>query len=353
MLDPDYSWILDSGGAGRGAWQGGVLHRFMEWARANGRLPQVTMGASAGGYAAADVATGTERTVMKGWTWWGKEPLPPAPRRRIDSWRSRGLGAFRAHLHASVHYVMDHGEVAGIFDSEVPKRLLVFTTRVRRRDGGPFGTPDMFRYFLKSATRKLPRALKYLPGQYVEELVIFAANLPETLHSSWVRPLTRDTFHRVLEASCLVPLAMGEPLPARAFEGEGTAGASADCEAAVLMDGGFAVKMPMAIFEDDPRFQPIARWAATPKSIVFCCDPQGVLWENSSRLRRLNDRPGVRQAIAEGKLLVIYPDHGVEAGFLCTDNEVIMRTFRRGQEQGDRLLRSDTILRFLECDGRR
>jgi hypothetical protein len=350
MLDPDCSWILDSGGAGRGAWQGGVLHRFMEWARANGRLPLVTMGASAGGYAAADVATGTERTVMKGWTWWGKEPLPVVPGGRLRSWRTHGLGAFRAHLHASVHYVMDRGEVAGIFDGGTPKKLLVFTTRVQRRDGRPFGTTDMGRYFLKSATRKLPPALKYLPGDYLEELVIFAANLPEPLHSPWVQPLARDNFHLVLEASCLVPVAMGEPFAVGAFEAQQAGGARPENEAAVLMDGGFTAKMPMAIFEEDSRYQPVARWAATRKSIVFCCDPHGILWENSSRLRRLNDRPGVRRAIEDGDLLVVFPDHAVEAGFLCTDNEVIMRTFRRGQEQGDRLLRSDEVRRFLEDD---
>jgi hypothetical protein len=29
-----------------------------------------------GGYAAADIATGTEQTVLKGWTLWGKEAIP-------------------------------------------------------------------------------------------------------------------------------------------------------------------------------------------------------------------------------------------------------------------------------------
>jgi hypothetical protein len=45
------------------------------------------MGASAGGYAAADVATGTEKTVMKGWTYWGKD----------------GGSGVRAHLRSSIH----------------------------------------------------------------------------------------------------------------------------------------------------------------------------------------------------------------------------------------------------------
>ena len=45
---------------------------------------------------------------------------------------------------------------------------------------------------------------------------------------------------------------------------------------------------------------------------------------------------------------MIGPDHSVEAGFLCYDNAVIMRTFRRGQEQAERLLRSGSFQRFLE-----
>ena len=50
----------------------------------------------------------------------------------------------------------------------------------------------------------------------------------------------------------------------------------------------------------------------------------------------------------EKRLLVIYPDHRVEASFLCHNNLVIMRTFRRGQEQGDRLLKSEAFQRFIE-----
>ena len=70
------AWILDSGGAGRGAWQGGVLYELMRWTRQHGGYPAVTMGSSVGGYAAADIATGTEATVMKGWTAWGTGGVP-------------------------------------------------------------------------------------------------------------------------------------------------------------------------------------------------------------------------------------------------------------------------------------
>jgi predicted acylesterase/phospholipase RssA len=341
----DCTWILDSGGAGRGAWQGGVIHRFMAWARAHGALPSVTMGASAGGYAAADVATGTENTVTKGWTWWGTGRLSELSSRLPPGWRARGLGSFRAHLHGSVHYVMAETELAALFDPAIPKKLLIFTTRISRRDGRPFATVDMARHFVRSATRKLPPALKYIPAHYCEDLVVFATPLPSSLRSEWVRPLEHENFHRVLEASCLVPLAMGAPIPAKELTAGGT---PSDDRLAVFMDGGFTAKMPIRLFMEDPRYQPVAAWARTTKTIIFCCDPGGSLWETSSRLQRLNDDARVRQAIADRTLLVISPDHPIEAGFLCTDNDAIMQTFRRGQEQGDRLLRSDDVNRFLE-----
>jgi hypothetical protein len=115
------------------------------------------------------------------------------------------------------------------------------------------------------------------------------------------------------------------------------------------MDGGFTAKIPLALFAEDARYRPAAAWARASRTIVFCCDPAGNLWETSSRLRRLNDHPRVREAVADGTLLIIAPDHPIEAGFLCTDNDPIMRTFRRGQEQGERLLRSDNVRTFLRA----
>lgn len=335
-----YSWILDSGGAGRGAWQGGVLYEFMRWCRGNQRFPAVTMGASAGGYAAADVATGTERTVMKGWTVWGRqEQLPGA-----DTGDERKRNRFRRHLHASVFYVMEKKELEGVFGGDPERKLLVFTTRGRRADGGRFGRCDRVRYFMKTATRKLPGWLKYFPGGYIEEPVIFATNLPGELHSEYVRPLTRENYHAVIEASCLVPLAMGLPLEPWEVSSDGF---ETD-RRSVFFDGSYTLKMPMGIFEEDPRFRGLAQWAGADKTIVFCCDPKGCLWENSMRLRSLNTLPCVRQAVEQNRLLVLYPDHKVEAGFLCTDNEPIMRTFNRGREQAVRLLQSDRVRRFFE-----
>jgi len=329
-MNTTYCWILDSGGAGRGAWQGGVIYEFMRWCRENGSYPSVTMGASAGGYAAADVATGTEKTVMKGWTYWGKD----------------GGSGFRAHLRSSIHYVMDEPELSGIFDPGAARKLLIFTTRVRRRDRRPVGPADRLRLFLQSATRKFPLPMKYLPVMYFEDPVVFALNLPEELRSEYVRPLTRANFHAVVETSCLIPLAMGAPIEPQnlgesAFPNE---------HHAVFIDGGYALKMPMRLFEEDPRFQAVAAWARADKTIIFCCDPKGNLWETSARLCRLNPHPAVARAVNENRLLIIHPDHRVEAGFLCTDNHTAMKTFDRGREQAQRLLRSQNIQRFFEID---
>jgi hypothetical protein len=334
-MDARYCWILDSGGAGRGAWQGGIIHQFMRWCREHGVYPSITMGASAGGYAAADVATGTEQTVLKGWHYWGT-PQTAALRAQMKS-------RFRAQLHSSIHYVMAEGELAGIFNGDPGKKLLIFTTRVRRFDHKPFQSIDSMRFFLKSATRKLPKALKYLPEHYAEDPVIFALNLPEELRSEYVRPLTRSNCHAVIEASCLIPIAMGKPL---APEDLGADPKSVDSNS-VFIDGGYGLKMPMRLFEQDGRFEAVGRWARAEKTIVFCCDPKGCLWETSARLHQLNTLPSVAHAVAENRFLVVYPDHKVEAGFLCVDNDTTMRTFHRGREQAQRLLRSDTFRRFF------
>lgn len=338
-MNTTYSWILDSGGAGRGAWQGGVIYEFLQWCRKNGCWPNVTMGASAGGYAAADVATGAESTVMKGWACWGKLDLPER-------------SGFRAHLHASILYVMDREEMSGVFQGGSDKKLLVFTTRVRRGDLRPFGSHDRLRFFLKSATRKLPKALKYLPGGFVEDPVIFATNLPAELYSEFVRPLSRKNYHAVIEASCLVPVAMGSPLLPEDMDGDPGIPPEiryAGDRQSVFMDGGYALKMPMRLFGEDPRFQSLSHWASADKTIIFCCDPKGILWETSARLRRLNTHPHVIQAEQENRLLIICPDHKVEAGFLCMENDIVMRTFHRGRDQALRLLRSDGARKFFEA----
>jgi hypothetical protein len=326
-----YSWILDSGGTGRGAWQGGVIHEFMRWCRESGCFPSITMGASAGGYAAADVATGTEQTVMKGWTYWGAQT-------------GRGRNRFRSHLRNSVYYVMEEQELSGVFRENSAQKLLIFTTRARRSDLKIFRFIDRLRFFLHSATRKLPRYLKYFPAAYIQDPVIFALNLPTELHSEYIRPLTRNNYHAVIETSCLVPVAMGSPLCASDLDMELFTGD----HQAVFMDGGYTLKMPMRLMEEDQRFKRLAHWISADKTVIFCCDPEGWLWETSARLHRLNTLPSVSKAIDENRLLVIHPDHRVEAGFLCMDHAKTMRTFNRGREQAQRLLRADRIRRFFE-----
>ncbi len=330
-----YCWILDSGGAGRGAWQGGVIYEFIRWCRENGSFPSITMGASAGGYAAADVATGTEQTVMKGWTHWGSR----VSRDLIAEKKSR----FRAHLHSSIVYVMEEAELAGVFAGDATKKLLLFTSRVRRRDRKPFGSADSLRYFFKSATRKLPGHLKYLPRMYDEDPVIFALNVPDDLRSEHVRLLTRRNYHAAIEASCLIPLAMGAPLLPPDLDSDSCTDAGS-----VFVDGGYTLKMPMRLFIDDARFKPLGAWVRADKTVVFCCDPHGCLWETSARLHCLNAYPGVLKAANENRLLVIHPDHKVEAGFLCMDHAVAMRTFERGRDQARRLFRTEKILRFFD-----
>jgi len=345
---PTISWILDSGGAGRGAWQGGVIHQLMHWMRLHETYPLISMGASAGAYAAADVATETEVTVMRGWTRWGARLENPAcaiPREHRSFW---GLGEFRLHLRESIRYVMEPKTVETVFNNRPGKKLLLFTTRIKRKDGRKISARDLFKYFLKSTTRKLPVPVKYLPRDFEEDPVIFAAPLPSHLHSEFVRPLTSWNYHRVIEASCLVPVAMGWPLqPDELLPAADHDPWAAQDKTAVFLDGGFSLKMPMARFEEDARFHEVSRWAKADKTMIFCCDPKGQLWETSSRLRLLNDNPAIREAICNKELLVIHPDHVVEAGFLCHDNHTVMRTFQRGQAQGDHLLKSDLFQRFL------
>ena len=337
------AWILDSGGAGRGAWQGGVLYELMRWTRQHGGYPHVVMGASAGGYAAADVATGTEATVLKGWTAWGSDDIPKQYPLSADVATTWPRSRFRRHLHASIRYVMDHGEVDGVFSEAAQRRLLVFTTRIRRRDGNRLQRADLVKLFAMAVTRKLPRPLKYLPRFHMEP-VVFGTGVASSLHSEFVRPLTRENFHRVVEASCLVPMAMGPPLSPTGLSSERS---YPDDARAVFADGGFTLKMPMGIFEEDSRFGALARWIAAPRTVIFCCDPDGRLWETSMRLRALNSYPSVARGVANNTLLLLYPDHKVEAGFLCFEPEVIMRTFERGRDQGRRLLATDTVRRFL------
>jgi hypothetical protein len=367
-----FAWVLDSGGAGRGAWQGGVLYEFALWAHANGCYPKVALGASAGGYAAADVATLTPETFPKGWKKWGLEDIP---RRSQEPPEFRSLGGwmqFRSHLYHSIRYVMSAPEVERVFDSPPQRRtrMVAFTTRARRRDGAAFSAGDSMKYFLKSSLRKMPPALKYLPLDHEEDPILFATHLEPSLESECIRPITRVNYHNVIEASCLIPFAMGEPMQPQellpTWKGlhaldAGSCVADSEWERwiaryrfagdekAVFVDGGFALKMPFRVFAEDGRFNRFAESIRCDKTIVFCCDPRGILWETSLRLRALNDWEPVRRAIKEQKMFVLFPDHSLHAGFLSTDHRRAMQTFEGGREQGRRILTSEAFQEFLRA----
>jgi hypothetical protein len=215
MPPTTHCWILDSGGAGRGAWQGGVIHELMRWCREQGCYPNISMGCSAGGYAAADVATETEATVLKGWTRWGCEKFSKDEAVLREQQSFWGLGKFRLHLRGSIQYVMGESEVAAVFNANSEKKLLIFTTRVRRRDGKPIQSGDLNRYFLKSLTRKFPRALKYSPRIYQEDPIVLATPRPALFRWPWVGRYVRSNSTMAI-LSCLTGISI------RCFSTEGS-----------------------------------------------------------------------------------------------------------------------------------
>jgi hypothetical protein len=173
----------------------------------------------------------------------------------------------------------------------------------------------------------------------------------------------------VIEASCLIPFAMGQPIPSDevlpfpremdlqtrgSVSDVGRDGSTAIHEMfpgdirAAFLDGGFSLKMPFRLLAEDARFAGISELIQCDKTIVFCCDPEGQLWETSMRLRPLNNCSRVRRAIEDRSLFVISPDHPIEAGFLCDDNPKIMRTFERGRAQGRRVLAGKSFQQFFE-----
>jgi hypothetical protein len=97
-----------------------------------------------------------------------------------------------------------------------------------------------------------------------------------------------------------------------------------------LWTAGYTPKMPMRLVDEDPRFQSLPNWTSADKTIIFCCDRKGRLWETSARLRQLNDLPSIVKAASENRLPVVSPDHKLKAGFLCTDHAITLQTFHRG-----------------------
>jgi hypothetical protein len=118
---------------------------------------------------------------------------------------------------------------------------------------------------------------------------------------------------------------------------------------AAFLDGGFSLKMPFRIFEEDGRFKKLSESVRCDKTLVFCCDPEGLLWETSMRLASLNSWERVRRALEEERLFILFPDHAIEASFLSTDNSKTMRTFKRGREQGQKILSGKRFKRFVNA----
>jgi hypothetical protein len=327
-----------------------MLYEFLQWAKANGRVPDVAMGASVGGYAAADLATKTAETIYKGWAQWGTADPATLAAKCGHARNHAGFGSFRLHLVESIRHVMGDGEAEAIFSEHESVRLLVFTTRLTRADGRPLRRRDLYRCFLQSMTRKFPRFLKLTPTGYLQDPVVFASGLPDALGSECVRPLTRENLRSVIQASCLVPIAMGGPLLPRDVQSqplEADRHEMAD-EHAIFVDGGFSLKMPMGAFARDARFSELARWIKTDRTLVFCCDARGRLWETSHRHSRLETNGEIVEAVRNGRLVVLHPDHDIEASFLCVDNRRIMRTFGRGRAQAERIIKSRALDSFFD-----
>lgn len=322
-----YKWVFDTGGAGPGAWEGGVGYALTKAALAAGTLPDVVMGSSVGAYMAADVVSGDPQIFIKGWSDWGAETVPP-PHVSPQEQGFLSVRSFRAYLKHSLEYVLDDAVIQRILSPDNPMRLIVCTTQLGKRNGGPIARRDMRRLFLQSVTRRWP--IKYICPDFVYRAVLFDSRAKTP--TSGVRKLTPENFRPAIMASCLIPLAMGMPLRYDGMD---------------LIDGGFSLKLALQL-PSDALYANLAGELRAEKTLAITVDPTGALWETSMRLRRWDDRWDVQQAMREGRLLIISPPRKLEAGTLCRDNRLIMKTFWQGAEQAEQVLRSDAGKRFFE-----
>lgn len=320
-------WVFDTGGAGRGAWLGGVGYVLTKMARALGRFPDAVVGSSVGAYMAADAATGNPEVFLKGWTDWGAERVPPPV---VPSSEQGFLHVrhFRAHLKHSIQYVLDDSAIASILSEQNPTRLVICTTQITRRDGRPITRRDMRRLFWQSLTRKLP--IKYLADGYMYRAVLFDSRAAGA--TPVIRRLTRDNLRQAIMASCLIPLAMGLPLRYDGMD---------------LIDGGFTLKMPLDL-PSDSTYAELSQSLQAQKTLAISAETGGVLWKTAMRLERWNDQADIQQAIQDGKLLIIAPSGKIAAGTLCRDNRLIMKTFWQGAERAEQVMRTDAGKRFFE-----
>ncbi|MBI3948898.1 MAG: patatin-like phospholipase family protein [Acidobacteria bacterium] len=322
-----YKWVFDTGGAGRGAWIGGIGHALTKAAQAAGIYPDVVIGSSVGAYMAADAASGDPQVFIKGWSDWGAESVPPPAVSPIEQgfWKARH---FRAHLKHSIEYVLDDVMIQRILSEDNPTRLIVCTTQISKRNGEPINRRDMRRLFLQSLMRKWP--VKCIFAEYMYRAVLFDSRAKTS--TPVIKKLTPENLREAIMASCLIPLAMGTPLRYDALD---------------LIDAGFTLKMPLYL-PSDAIYADLAREIEADKTLAISVEPDGRLWETTMRLHQWNDRWDVQQAMREGKLLVISPPREIAAGMLCRDNRTIMKIFWEGAEYAEQVLRSEAGKRFFE-----
>ncbi|RMG51516.1 MAG: patatin-like phospholipase family protein [Acidobacteria bacterium] len=320
-------WVFDTGGAGPGAWEGGVGYALTKAALATGAVPDMVIGSSVGAYMAANAASGDPETFLKGWSNWGAEGISP-PAVRPEERGFFGARFFRAYLKHSIAYVLEDRIVERILDPRNPTRLVIVTTQLRRRNGQPIGRRDMRRLFLQSLTRKWP--VKYICSDYDYRAILFDSQ-PRTVTAA-VRKLTPENIRSVIMASCLIPWAMGMPLRVDGMD---------------VIDGGFALKVPLRV-PPDAVYAELARSLQTDQTVVITPDPTGTLWETSMRIRRWNDCWDVEHTMEAGNLLIISPPRKIRAGALCRDHRLIWETFCEGVAHAERVLRSDPGRRFFD-----
>ncbi len=322
-----YKWVFDTGGAGPGAWEGGVGYALTKAALTTGAVPDIVIGSSVGAYMAANAASRDPETFVKGWSDWGAEGISP-PMVRPEERGFLGARFFRAYLKHSISYVLDDRIVERILDPQNPIRLIIVATQLRKRNGRSVDRRDMRRLFFQSLTRKWP--VKYICSDYDYRTILFDSQARAV--TAAVRKLTPANIRQAIMASCLIPWAMGMPLRVEGMD---------------LIDGGFALKVPLRL-PPDAVYADLARSLQTDRTVVITPDPTGALWETSMRIRRWNDCWDVERARGAGDLLIISPPQKIRAGALCRDHRLIWETFWEGVAHAEHVLRSDRGRRFFD-----
>jgi hypothetical protein len=325
---PACKWVFDTGGSGRGAWGGGFGYRLATRLRPLGRYPDILAGSSIGGFTALDLATGDPEVLYNSWSNW-KPDIPADVTLTPDERGFYGLFSFRKTVKQSIHFTLDPATEDKLFDPGNPIRLFLVTSRLGLPGGNGPSAVQLWQMCAQVLTREwrhkyIPRRIGYTPRVFVRGVEGDAGPL--------ARPLTRANVRHILMATCLLPLIMGRPVR---LEGE------------QLVDGGFTRKIPL-FFRPWPGGEILDEWAAACKTLVIANNPEGRLWQTSMRLGCWNDEPEVREAISEGRLLVVHPPEKLRIGTVTRDPVRTMYYFNQGQESAESFLREDSARRFFE-----